>query len=145
MPFTCRSLTLRFGRRLDLILSTPEPFIKTIENSAEDEAGAMLDIDLDESLDRYVRERAALVETTKTAFARRVAKNRRPRGVRSLFGIHHVPASVRPRDAPRLPDRTADAREGTRDLKRSASPRVSKGDALELSVFPARHTNYAHI
>ena len=33
----------------------------TIENSPEDEAGAMLDIDLDESLDRYVRERAALV------------------------------------------------------------------------------------
>ena len=50
-----------FRARLDLILSTPEPFIKSIENSAEDEAGAMLDIDLDESLDRYVRERAALV------------------------------------------------------------------------------------
>ena len=51
-----------FRARLDLILSTREPVIKTIENSAEDEAGAMLDIDLDESLDRYVRERAALVE-----------------------------------------------------------------------------------
>ncbi len=50
-----------FRARLDLILSTPEPIIKTIENSAEDEAGALLDIDLDESLDRYVRERAALV------------------------------------------------------------------------------------
>jgi len=50
-----------FRARLDLILSTPEPFIKSIENSAEDEAGAMLHIDLDESLDRYVRERAALV------------------------------------------------------------------------------------
>lgn len=54
-----------FLARLDLILSEPEPFIKTIENSAEDEAGAMLDIDLDESLDRYVRERAALVERLK--------------------------------------------------------------------------------
>src|SRR6478735_4101213 len=51
-----------FRSRLDLILSTPEPFIEVIENSAEDEAGAMLDIDLDESLDRYVRERASLVE-----------------------------------------------------------------------------------
>ena len=51
-----------FRARLDLILSTPEPFIETIENSAEDEAGAMLEIDLDESLDRYVRERAALVK-----------------------------------------------------------------------------------
>lgn len=54
-----------FIARLDLILSTPEPFIKTIENTPEDEAGAMLDIDLDESLDRYVREREALVERLK--------------------------------------------------------------------------------
>ena len=54
-----------FRARLDLILSTPEPFIKTIENSPEDEAGAMLDIALDESFDRYVRERAALVERLK--------------------------------------------------------------------------------
>jgi hypothetical protein len=51
-----------FRARLDLILSTPEPFIEVIENSPEDEAGAMLDIDLDESLDRYVRERASLVK-----------------------------------------------------------------------------------
>jgi hypothetical protein len=43
-------------------LSTDEPIIKTIENSGEDEAGAMLEVDLDESLDRYVRERASLVE-----------------------------------------------------------------------------------
>lgn len=55
-----------FRARLDLILSTPEPFIQTIENSDEDEAGAMLDVDLDESLDRYVRERASLVERLKT-------------------------------------------------------------------------------
>src|SRR6476659_5542201 len=43
-----------FLARLDLILSTPEPFIEVIENSPADEAGAMLDVDLDESLDRYV-------------------------------------------------------------------------------------------
>jgi hypothetical protein len=54
-----------FRARLDLILSTAEPFIETIENSPEDEAGAMLEIDLDESLDRYVRERAALVKRLK--------------------------------------------------------------------------------
>src|SRR4051812_5644553 len=53
---------IAFRARLDLILSTPEPFIEVIENSAEDEAGAMLEIGLDESLYRYVRERAALVE-----------------------------------------------------------------------------------
>lgn len=54
-----------FRARLDLILSEPEPVIKSIENSPEDEAGAMLDVDLDESLDRYVRERASLVERLK--------------------------------------------------------------------------------
>ena len=54
-----------FLARLDMILSTPNPIIKTIENSPEDEAGAMLEIDLDDSLDRYVRERAALVERLK--------------------------------------------------------------------------------
>jgi hypothetical protein len=54
-----------FRARLDLILSRPEPFIEVIENSPEDEAGALLDIDLDESLDRYVRERTALVQRLK--------------------------------------------------------------------------------
>jgi len=55
-----------FLARLDLILSTPNPVIESIENSPEDEAGAMLEIDLDESLDRYVRERASLVDRLKT-------------------------------------------------------------------------------
>ena len=50
-----------FRARLDLILSTPEPIIEAIENSPEDEAGALLEVVLDESLTRYVRERATLV------------------------------------------------------------------------------------
>jgi hypothetical protein len=50
-----------FRARLDLILSEPEAIIKTIENSADDETGAMLMIDLDESLERYEHERASLV------------------------------------------------------------------------------------
>ncbi len=54
-----------FRARLERILSTDEPIIKTIENSAEDVAGAMLDVDLDESLERYIRERASLVEILK--------------------------------------------------------------------------------
>ena len=54
-----------FRARLELILSEPQPFIKSIENSPEDEAGAMLEVDLDQSLDRYVRERASLVERLK--------------------------------------------------------------------------------
>ena len=54
-----------FRARLDLILSSPEPYIETIHISPEDEAGAMLEIDLDESLERYVRERSSLVERLK--------------------------------------------------------------------------------
>jgi hypothetical protein len=55
-----------FRDRLDVILSTPEPFIEVKENTAEEEAGSMLEIDLDASLERYVRERASLVERLKT-------------------------------------------------------------------------------
>ncbi|HKP70586.1 MAG TPA: DinB family protein [Pyrinomonadaceae bacterium] len=51
-----------FRARLDMILSTPEPFIQTIENSPEDEAGAMLDVDLVKQLEIYSSERASLVE-----------------------------------------------------------------------------------
>ena len=54
-----------FRARLDLILSSPAPYIKTIENSPEDEAGAMLDLDLDAQLDSYVLERTSLVERLK--------------------------------------------------------------------------------
>jgi hypothetical protein len=54
-----------FLARLEMILSTPEPYIKAIVNSPEDEAGSLLDVDLDERLDAYVRERRALVERLK--------------------------------------------------------------------------------
>jgi len=54
-----------FLARLDLILSTPAPSIKSIINSPEDEAGAMLEVDLDKRLAAYVNERAALVERLK--------------------------------------------------------------------------------
>ena len=40
-----------FLSRLDMILSTPEPYIEVIVNSTEDEEGALLDVDLDERLD----------------------------------------------------------------------------------------------
>jgi hypothetical protein len=54
-----------FRERLDLILTTPNPYIKSAMPSPEEEAGSMLDIDLDESLDRYVRERADLIKRVK--------------------------------------------------------------------------------
>jgi len=55
----------QFRARLDLILSEPTPFIKSIVNSPEDEAGALLEIDLEERLDQYARERSTLVERLK--------------------------------------------------------------------------------
>ena len=54
-----------FRDRLDLILSTSEPHIKSALPSPEEEAGSMLDIDLDQSLDRYVRERTDLINRVK--------------------------------------------------------------------------------
>lgn len=51
-----------FVARLDMILSTPAPYIESIVNSPDDEAGSLLDLDLDERLDAYVSERAALVK-----------------------------------------------------------------------------------
>ena len=54
-----------FLARLDLMLSAPAPFIRSIVNSPEVESGALLSVDLDEALDRYVRERASLVKRLK--------------------------------------------------------------------------------
>ena len=54
-----------FLARLGLMLSAPVPFIKSISPSPEEESGALLSVDLNEALDRYVRERAALVKRLK--------------------------------------------------------------------------------
>src|SRR5215831_4517522 len=51
--------------RLELMLSDPSPYIKTMLPSADEEAGSLLNTDLDEALDLYVRERARLVERLK--------------------------------------------------------------------------------
>ncbi|MEZ5308905.1 MAG: DinB family protein [Pyrinomonadaceae bacterium] len=51
-----------FRERLKLILSTPNALIGGISNSPEDEAGAMLEVDLEESLIRFIEERASLVQ-----------------------------------------------------------------------------------
>ena len=51
--------------RLELMLSDPEPYIKSMLPSADEEAGSLLNTDLDEALDLYMRERARLVERLK--------------------------------------------------------------------------------
>lgn len=54
-----------FLARLDLMLSAPVPHIRSMLPSPEEEAGALLSVDLDEALDLYVRERARLVKRLK--------------------------------------------------------------------------------
>ena len=51
--------------RLELMLSDPTPFIKSMLPSPEEEAGSLLNIDLDGALDQYVRDRARLVKRLK--------------------------------------------------------------------------------
>jgi len=51
--------------RLELMLSEPAPFIKSLAPSPEEEAGSLLNIDLDQALDQYVRERARLIKRLK--------------------------------------------------------------------------------
>jgi len=54
-----------FLARLELMLSDPLPRIKSMEPSPDEEAGALLSVDLDEALARYVRERALVVRRLK--------------------------------------------------------------------------------
>jgi hypothetical protein len=49
-------------RRLDVMLNEPKPFIADYEPSRDDQDGALLKLDLDTEMDRFVRERGALIE-----------------------------------------------------------------------------------
>jgi uncharacterized damage-inducible protein DinB len=51
--------------RLELMLCDPAPYISSVIPSPEEEAGSILNINLDEALDQYVRERARLVKRLK--------------------------------------------------------------------------------
>jgi hypothetical protein len=51
--------------RLEFMLSDPAPYIRSMVPSPWEEAGSLLIVDLDEALDRYVRERARLVTRLK--------------------------------------------------------------------------------
>src|SRR3954469_25327068 len=54
-----------FLARLELMLSDPHPQIKSMQPAPDEEAGSLLSVDLDEALDRYVRERALVVTRLK--------------------------------------------------------------------------------
>lgn len=79
-----------FLARLDLMLSTDAPFIKSISPSEEEESGALLKMDLDEALNRYAGERADLVRRLRELSAddwRRTAEHEafRQYSVRIMF------------------------------------------------------------
>jgi hypothetical protein len=50
------------NRRLELMLSDPNPYIKSYEPSRDDSNGALLKLDLDSEMDRFDRERSLLVD-----------------------------------------------------------------------------------
>jgi hypothetical protein len=50
------------NRRLDLMLSDPNPFIQSYEPSRDELDDALLKLDLDAEMDRYERERKLLVD-----------------------------------------------------------------------------------
>jgi hypothetical protein len=54
-----------FLARLESMLSDPHPRIKSMEPSPDEEAGSLLDVDLDLALGLYVRERALVVARLK--------------------------------------------------------------------------------
>jgi uncharacterized damage-inducible protein DinB len=56
---------LAFLSRLESMLSDPAPYIRYMAPSPEEETGSLLNIDLDEALDQYARERGRLVNRLK--------------------------------------------------------------------------------
>lgn len=51
-----------FFSRLDLMLTNPRPVIKPYLPDADDEDGSLLEVNLDEAMERFVRDRRRLVE-----------------------------------------------------------------------------------
>jgi len=56
----------RFMQRLELMLTRDNPAIRSYDPGRDDPEDAMLKIDLDEALDRFARERAAMVARLRT-------------------------------------------------------------------------------
>jgi hypothetical protein len=50
------------NQRLDLMLSDPNPYIKSYEPSRDEPDGALLKLDLDAEMERFERDRATLID-----------------------------------------------------------------------------------
>src|SRR5215212_6104468 len=53
-------------RRLDLMLNDSNPYIKSYEPSRDEPDGALLKLDLDAEMDRFVRDRGLLIDRLRT-------------------------------------------------------------------------------
>ena len=54
------------NRRLDLMLTDPNPYIKSYEPSRDEPDGSLLKLDLDAEMDRFDRDRATLIARLRT-------------------------------------------------------------------------------
>src|SRR5215211_4595639 len=54
------------NRRLELMLTDRNPYIKSYEPSRDEPDGALLNLDLDAEMDRFDRDRAALIDRLRT-------------------------------------------------------------------------------
>lgn len=86
-----------------MLSADPMPRITAMFPSPEEEAGALLNVDLDEVLALYVRERAPR-RAVATAFRSRLATDGGARSAQSILGLDHISATVTARDAARLPN-----------------------------------------
>ena len=99
-------------RRLEQMLTEPSPHIKSYEPSRDDPDDALLKLDLDAEMDRFERERAALIERLRNSDASPVGDHRDARRILALRRVHHVPAHRPARSAPRVQDRRSVVAEG---------------------------------
>src|SRR3954451_17708559 len=54
------------NRRLDLMLAEPNPYIKSYEPSRDEPDGALLKLNLDSEMDRFERDRSAMIDRLRT-------------------------------------------------------------------------------
>jgi DinB superfamily len=91
--------------RLDLMLTDPQPRIASYFPSADEEDGALLNVDLGESMERFSIDRRRLVERLRTLSADDWQRTARHDEYTHYSVFYHVPAPCAARHVPRLSHR----------------------------------------
>ena len=97
------------NRRLDLMLSDPNPYIKGYEPSRDEPDDALLKLDLDAEMDRFDRERSLLVDRLRKLTPDAMDDHCRARRVLTIWRVHHVPPHRATRYSPRVQNRRSAA------------------------------------